>query len=73
MHRVGVVIVLLNRVVREGLTDEVTFEKDLKELREQVIQISMRRVFKPRGENKWKGLEASMPGVSEEHQGDQCG
>lgn len=44
--------------VRERLTEVVTFEKDLKELRKPVMQTSRGRGFKVRGENKWKDLEA---------------
>lgn len=36
----------------------VMFEKDLKEQKEQIRQILMRRAFKQKRKNRWKGLEA---------------
>ena len=48
-------IVKLNRVVREGLTEEVTF-KGLKEVREGTIGISEGRVFQAEGTNRTKVL-----------------
>lgn len=44
--------------VRERLTEVVTFEKDLQEPRERVMQRSRGRVFRVSGENKRKDLEA---------------
>lgn len=44
--------------VRERLTEVVTFEKDLQEPRERVMQRSWGRVFRVSGENKRKDLEA---------------
>lgn len=46
------------RMVRESFTDEVIFEKDVKEQKEQAMQIPLRRTFKQRRRNRWKDLEA---------------
>lgn len=41
-----------------SFTDEVMFEKVLKEQKEQIMRIPMRRAFKQRRKYRWKGLEA---------------
>lgn len=47
-------------LVREGLTEKVTFEPKLEEGEGQKLQISVRRALPGRGSNKSQGLEVQM-------------